>query len=553
VRAADVVAPLEAAAAPPLHEATAHAASDVKSAVVRAAVGVYATPAPAPRAEPAQPQGAGEGNTMRVQQRNQQQQQQQQQQQTRAQAVQVLQTTTTQEEVLQPSRSPRRTEPALLGRPGGGADTVAVPAAAAPQPGRQARSAGRQHVRTSPLCLQPCGRGEGMHIATAVSDRLANGGAVLLSAGSSMQLVRGVAALATARTLLLSSDGARGLAFQPQWGRGEAGATLLVHSVPEAQLRRVERMPLVASAYGAPKRLGAAVIARVRQQGYTAVRGTGAAAASAAVAAVAHARRALLAAGLDLVVVPATEFVEATALPPPSNGRASGSSGARAAHMDDDTPRLVRVTVLHITRCTAAQPWQLQPWAPQPGERQRRASQGDGVLLEAAGEQQAAPQAAAADLGQHQQHGALQALPSPQPSRQQDFLLPKANCEAPQPGLLAVDAQQPVVQPALGMQLPAQQLKQEWAEHLRWKHQDQDQQTHLEDGSHWCSPASGGDAAAVEWEEWDGLMVSSGNSGRRQAMSTPARLSLPRRASARQLVAAAQAAGGSGGGAGGGT
>ena len=44
MRAADVVAPLEAAAAPPLHEATAHAASDVKSAVVRAAVGVYATP-----------------------------------------------------------------------------------------------------------------------------------------------------------------------------------------------------------------------------------------------------------------------------------------------------------------------------------------------------------------------------------------------------------------------------------------------------------------------------------------------------------------------------
>lgn len=318
-----------------------------------------------------------------------------------------------------------------------------------------------------------------MRLAAAVSDCLGRGGTALLPAGTGgAQLLRGVAALTTARSLLLSSpriagSGALlGLAFQPSWQAAAAGgAALLACGVPEGRLRRVEGSPLAASGRGSPQRLGAAVCARVQQRGYTAVRGTGAAAAAAAIASVAHARRALLAAGLDIAVVPMTEWVEASTLPPPASGRSGRAGGAREEE-DGGPPRLVRVMVLHVVRCAPEQPWVLQPWAVE----RRRAPHRQAAGAPSAGAQTAAAPSPRAPMQQQ-----LQQLQ--QPAAQLDERRPTFG-RGPLPELLPSVAKA-CTAPALALPMRAPRWQRQQREHT----QQRDQQLHMDDGSLWYVPA----------------------------------------------------------------
>uniref|UniRef100_A0A383V1Z3 Uncharacterized protein n=1 Tax=Tetradesmus obliquus TaxID=3088 RepID=A0A383V1Z3_TETOB len=345
---------------------------------------------------------------------------------------------------------------------------AAAAAAAAPQPNdslqepqqqphKPARSHRRAHTRL-PLKFKPCGRGASLSHAAAVSRHLSQGKQVLLPAGSGMQVARGVAALASARTLMLGYSSSTGLAFQPSFpaaaaaaaaaaqvqavqqdqrqqqqqqqhhyhqqqhgsrqedgqrsgeapGSPDSGIMMFVTGLPEAQLRRFEQSPLIAARYGNASLLAGAAFARVCQQGFTAVRAAGADALAVALAAVTHARRKLLGCGLDLAVVPMTEFVDVDSL--------TGTDGQPLVYDDEQQQQLeygpgdefgrscVRVTVLHLMRCEPQQPWQLLPWPPAPEQQPAVQWQAEQLELQQhAWQQQQQQQQQAVVLQQRQQ------------------------------------------------------------------------------------------------------------------------------------------------------
>jgi stage V sporulation protein SpoVS len=301
---------------------------------------------------------------------------------------------------------------------------AAAAAAAAPQvndvlqepqqePQKPARSHRRMHTQ-APLKFKPCGRGGSLKHAAAVSKHLSQGKQVLLPAGSGMQVARGVAALASARTLMLGYGSSTGLALQPsfpaaaaaaatsptqeqprtqvqieqldqqqQGGRqqdgkssssADSGIMMFVTGLPEAQLRRFEQSPLIAARYGNPSLLAGAAFARVCQQGFTAVRAAGPDAAAVALAAATQARRKLLGCGLDLAVVPMTEFVDIDSLTGPDGQplvdvESDEQQQIEYGPADEYGRQCVRVTVLHLMRCEPQQPWQLLPWPPAPEQQ----------------------------------------------------------------------------------------------------------------------------------------------------------------------------------------
>lgn len=290
---------------------------------------------------------------------------------------------------------------------------------------KPARSHRRMHSQAL-LKYKPCERGGSLKHATAICKHLSQGRQLLLPAGSGMQLARGVTALATGRTLMLGHSSAAGLAFQPSFpaaesflaaeAAGQAGqcAThevqaqkeqaqqesgsndsshtsttsssingngskrpagdsnimMFVTSLPEAQLRRFEQRPLIAARYGSQAKLSCAVFARVCQQGFTAVRAAGPDALAVALHAVTLARRKLLGCGLDLAVVPITEFVDVDSLAGLQSQQQfaeyDGDEQLECGPQDDSGRQCVRLTVLHVMRCQPQQPWRLLPWPPAP-------------------------------------------------------------------------------------------------------------------------------------------------------------------------------------------
>jgi stage V sporulation protein SpoVS len=280
------------------------------------------------------------------------------------------------------------------------------------QPQKPARSHRRMHIQ-APLKFAPCGRGGNLKHAAAVSKHLSQGKQVLLPAGSGMQVARGVAALASARTLMLGHSSSTGLAFQPsfpaaaaaaqqqgqgqqldrgqvqqgarqqdadsssnlkQQGSSDSGIMMFVTGLPEAQLRRFEQSPLIAARYGSPSLLAGAAFARVCQQGFTAVHAAGPDAVAVALAAATQARRKLLGCGLDLAVVPMTEFVDIDSLTGPDGQPLVDHEGDEQQQVeygpgDEYGRQCVRVAVLHLMRCEPQQPWQLLPWPPAPEQQ----------------------------------------------------------------------------------------------------------------------------------------------------------------------------------------
>lgn len=81
-----------------------------------------------------------------------------------------------------------------------------------------------QTVRRAPLKYQPCGKRDAVQVAASVSQRLRQGLQVMIPAGGGMQLVRNTAMLSSARSILLSRDGSRGLVFQPSLSHKAAAA-----------------------------------------------------------------------------------------------------------------------------------------------------------------------------------------------------------------------------------------------------------------------------------------------------------------------------------------
>jgi stage V sporulation protein SpoVS len=288
------------------------------------------------------------------------------------------------------------------------------------EPQKPARSHRRMHTQ-APLKFKPCGRGGSLKHAAPVSKHLSQGKQVLLPAGSGMQVARGVAALASARTLMLGYSSSTGLVFQPSFPAAAAaqvqsvqqaqqeqvqhqdheqqhqgrkqdtgqrssrrsassdnGIMMFVSGLPEAQLRRFEQSPLIAARYGNPSLLAGAAFARMCEQGFTAVRAAGPDAVAVALAAATHARRKLLGCGLDLAVVPMTEFVDVDSLTGPDGQQFADYDGDEQQQQqqqfeygpgDDLGRQCVRVTVLHLMRCEPQQPWKLLPWPPAPEQQ----------------------------------------------------------------------------------------------------------------------------------------------------------------------------------------
>jgi len=263
-------------------------------------------------------------------------------------------------------------------------------------------------VQYPPIC-----RREGLKQANRMAKQLRFGRHVLLAGGTGLQQVRGVAALAATRSLLLSGNSGRGLVFQPSFSRqqqqqqleiGLAGGSnkgtnsssswssskagrrasdtammLFVTTVPEQQLRRFDQHPLQASGRGSSSRLASAVFARLCSQGYTTVRAAGTDAVRIALLAAAEARRKLTRFRLDLAVVPAAQYEELAEevagtiedwqqqyqqLQPTPQGYGSPAGYGPPADVlvGDGADPVVRVTVLHFIRCEPRRPWELLPW-----------------------------------------------------------------------------------------------------------------------------------------------------------------------------------------------
>lgn len=271
----------------------------------------------------------------------------------------------------------------------------------------------------APIKYRSCGKRDGLQLAGSISQQLRKGHQVLVPAGAGMQLVRNTAMLSTTRSLMLSKDNSTGLVFQPSFsvaagpaalqqqqqqlqqqqgvhphaatalastansssnginsnGRSSTSSTskgvmLLVSAVSEAQLRRFDQQPLIAARSTRAPSLAAAVFARLCQRGFTSVRAAGPEATRLAMLAAAEARSKLLGCGLDLAVVPATDYVDveslvgADGLPqsPADLQMPDGQEGGVGPGEELPT-QFVRVTVLHLVRCEPQQPGRLLPWA----------------------------------------------------------------------------------------------------------------------------------------------------------------------------------------------
>jgi stage V sporulation protein SpoVS len=287
-----------------------------------------------------------------------------------------------------------------------------------------------------PVKFAPCGKRDGYKVAAAVTRQLRQGQKVLMPAGTGMQLVRSTAMLSTARSMVLGHSSSTGLVFQPsfsskaavaaaggagshqqhrqqqqqqqqQWQQhpsaddrsissnsastsapnsssASKGVMLLVAALPELQLRRFDQQPLVVARSTRALALSSAIFARLCRQGYTTVRAAGPEATRLAMLAAAHARGKLSGCGLDLAVVPATEYVDVETLAASGGGsqyvdakysEASAAAAAESAEGQEwygpgeELPKqFVQVTVLHMVRCVAGEPWTLLPW-PVPAEQ----------------------------------------------------------------------------------------------------------------------------------------------------------------------------------------
>jgi stage V sporulation protein SpoVS len=202
-----------------------------------------------------------------------------------------------------------------------------------------------------------------------------------------------------------------------------------VAATDESQLRRFDRAPLIAAGSSRPQALGAAVFAKLCQQGFATVRAAGPAATQQAMLAAAEARRKLLGCGLDLAVVPANEFVDVESLSGPAAAthkqkqsqkqydawqqQPKQASSQLAA--DDELPHaFVRVTLLHIVRCETQQPGRLLPW-PVPAEQLPAATHAERQAQRSARQQQQQQQQVVAQLRAQPATAAVSAAAASEP------------------------------------------------------------------------------------------------------------------------------------------